>query len=234
MQRSTQPLAEAAPRWALPVKQARSERTRDRLLAIGTQALELGSFDRTPIAALAAAAGCSVGTFYARFPDKEAFYRAVMAQLDEQMVARMDRELAPERLAGLDEAGTVDACLDTLLGMFRDNLGLVRTVQCRGHEQREAILPLQRLGQALIDRMVERVGQARGQAPDAGFEHHAGAGFQIAMSIILNSLLNEPPRLHPQGEDFRFWLREVVLHALQVARRQAKGPAPPGRLALAA
>lgn len=231
MQRSTQTLAEAPPQWALPVKQARSERTRDRLLAIGTQALELGSFDRTPIAALAAAAGCSVGAFYARFPDKEAFYRAVMAQLDEQMLARMERELAPERLAGLDVARTVDACLDTLLGMFRDHLGLVRTVQCRGHADHEAIVPLQRLGQALIDRMVERVGQSRARATDPAFERHAGAGFQIAISMILNSLLNQPPRLHPQGEDFRFWLREVVLHALHVAERPAPERPPPRRQA---
>jgi AcrR family transcriptional regulator len=64
--------------WALPAKQARSRVTRDRLLVAGRQLLEQGVFEQTTIAGLAQIAGCSVGSFYSRFPDKEAFYQAVM------------------------------------------------------------------------------------------------------------------------------------------------------------
>jgi AcrR family transcriptional regulator len=62
----------------LPAKQARSRVTRDRLLA-GRQLLDQGVFEQTTIAGLAQIAGCSVGSFYSRFPHKEAFYQAVMA-----------------------------------------------------------------------------------------------------------------------------------------------------------
>ena len=65
--------------WALPAKQARSRETRHRLLLAGRQLLDQGVFEQTPIARLAQIAGCSVGSFYSRFPDKEAFYQAVMA-----------------------------------------------------------------------------------------------------------------------------------------------------------
>ncbi len=65
--------------WALPAKQARSRETRDRLLLAGRQLLDQGVFEQTTIAGLAQIAGCSVGSFYSRFPDKEAFYQAVMA-----------------------------------------------------------------------------------------------------------------------------------------------------------
>src|SRR5579864_3374004 len=62
----------------LPAKQARSRVTRDRLLAAGRQLLDRGAFEATSIADIASAAGCSVGAFYHRFADKEAFFAALI------------------------------------------------------------------------------------------------------------------------------------------------------------
>src|SRR5579864_273792 len=62
----------------LPAKQARSRVTRDRLLAAGRQLLDRGAFEATSIADIAGTAGCSVGAFYHRFADKEAFFAALI------------------------------------------------------------------------------------------------------------------------------------------------------------
>src|SRR3954469_7840453 len=65
--------------------------TRDRLLAAGRHLLERGAFEATSIADIAAEAGCSVGAFYQRFADKEAFFAVVMQSALAEIVADAKR-----------------------------------------------------------------------------------------------------------------------------------------------
>ena len=74
-----------------PARQARSRMTRDRLLAAGRHLLERGAFEATSIADIAAEAGCSVGAFYQRFADKEAFFAVVMQAALAEIVADAKR-----------------------------------------------------------------------------------------------------------------------------------------------
>jgi len=66
-----------APRWSLPVKQDRAQKTRDRLLAAGFKLLRRKHFDELSVADIARAAGCAVGSFYLRFVDKDQYFQAL-------------------------------------------------------------------------------------------------------------------------------------------------------------
>src|SRR5689334_18223848 len=68
-----------APDGVLPVKQERGSRTRDKLLRAGHRLIAKRDFDSMSVAEIAAAAGCSVGAFYQRFRDKDAFFGALVA-----------------------------------------------------------------------------------------------------------------------------------------------------------
>src|SRR5579872_7327847 len=63
-----------------PVRQRRGQRTRDRLLDAGQRLIARRSVDALSVADIARAANCSVGSFYLRFRDKDAFFRALIAQ----------------------------------------------------------------------------------------------------------------------------------------------------------
>src|SRR5262245_48964862 len=63
-----------------PVKQSRARRSRDRLLDAGQRLVAERPFDALSVADITRAAGCSVGAFYLRFRDKDAFLRALIAQ----------------------------------------------------------------------------------------------------------------------------------------------------------
>jgi AcrR family transcriptional regulator len=63
-----------------PVRQTRGRRTRDRLLNAGQKLIAGHSVDALAVADIARAANCSVGSFYLRFRDKDAFFRALIAQ----------------------------------------------------------------------------------------------------------------------------------------------------------
>src|SRR4051812_31267096 len=67
------------PDGVLPVKQERGSRTRDRLLAAGHRLIATRDFDSMSVAEIATAARCSVGAFYQRFRDKDAFFGALVA-----------------------------------------------------------------------------------------------------------------------------------------------------------
>jgi AcrR family transcriptional regulator len=61
----------------LPANQARSRDARDRLLQAGERVFAKLGYDAAHVTDIASAANCSVGSFYRRFRDKEAFFKAL-------------------------------------------------------------------------------------------------------------------------------------------------------------
>lgn len=67
--------------WARPAYQERSRQQRDRLLKAGERVFAELGFWQAHVADIAKRAGCSVGSFYRRFQDKEAFFFALQADM---------------------------------------------------------------------------------------------------------------------------------------------------------
>ena len=61
----------------MPASQARSRDARDRLLKAGERVFARMGYDAAHVSDIAEGAGCSVGSFYRRFRDKEAFFAAL-------------------------------------------------------------------------------------------------------------------------------------------------------------
>lgn len=85
--------------WALPAYQNRSRAQRDRLLKAGERVFAEHGFWQAHIADIARRADCSVGSFYRRFQDKEAFFFALqsyMAERSKENIATFFRDPACE------------------------------------------------------------------------------------------------------------------------------------------
>jgi AcrR family transcriptional regulator len=61
----------------MPASQARSRDARDRLLKAGERVFARMGYDAAHVSDIAGAADCSIGSFYRRFRDKEAFFGAL-------------------------------------------------------------------------------------------------------------------------------------------------------------
>jgi AcrR family transcriptional regulator len=61
----------------MPASQARSRDARDRLLKAGERVFARMGYDAAHVSDIAEAADCSIGSFYRRFRDKEAFFGAL-------------------------------------------------------------------------------------------------------------------------------------------------------------
>jgi len=78
-------------------KQARSRKTRDKLIAAMDSLLKEKSFDEIGVAEIARRAGCAVGSVYRRFENKDAFI-PVLIELTAQRMGQRMREMGPLRL----------------------------------------------------------------------------------------------------------------------------------------
>jgi len=87
-------------KWVQPAHQERSQRTLALLLDAAEAEIREKGFDDASVAQIASRAGCSVGTFYRRFRDKNALMHALDERWGESFRATLEAAVAPERWAG--------------------------------------------------------------------------------------------------------------------------------------
>ncbi len=117
--------------------QARSARTQERILAAVEKLLETTPFEKITVADIVRHAKSSVGSFYARFADKEALLDALYQRYDAQLGARIDRVKA-EDLRALPFEERAAAFVKFKLQMFRERQWLLRALglHSRAHPER--------------------------------------------------------------------------------------------------
>lgn len=118
--------------------QERSRRTLERLLEAAGELLEERTFHELTVQEVVKRAGSSVGSFYARFEDKEALLDYLDELYARQMIALVN-ELAEELEA--EPAGSLRATARAVLGRLvpfhRSRRGLIRALVLRARERRE-------------------------------------------------------------------------------------------------
>src|ERR1017187_9490456 len=135
----------------ITAKQARSRVTRNRLLAAGRQLLDRDAFDATSIADIAVEAGCSVGAFYHRFADKEAFFDALIESVLTDMVADAKRWISDDILSEASIEATLENCVAYWIQVCRHHQGLLRTVMKKTLHAENAWTPVRQMGQAALE-----------------------------------------------------------------------------------
>ncbi|CAN7210222.1 TetR/AcrR family transcriptional regulator [Phenylobacterium sp. LjRoot164] len=78
----------------IPANQTRSREAQARLMKAGEQVFARKGYDDAHVSDIAAAAKCSIGSFYRRFRDKEALFRALHIQFAQRIENNMERFLA--------------------------------------------------------------------------------------------------------------------------------------------
>jgi len=113
--------------------QRRSRRTLERLLDAAEALLADRTFDELTVTDVVRLAGSSVGSFYARFPDKESLLGAVYERHQQRMIALVEDELSPDRWAGLSLATLVEQLVGRLVEFHRSHRGLLRALVLFGY-----------------------------------------------------------------------------------------------------
>jgi AcrR family transcriptional regulator len=140
-----------------PPQQRRSHAAYGRMIEAAHRLLEERDFDSVSIRDLAAAAGCSIGSFYYRFQTKERFFEILIQDM-------VDRREAAVRIV-FEQVPVAD--LPSMLARgaldnHRAHSGLLRSVIKKHLEGKRSWEPLSLMGRRITRQFQQRVAESRG------------------------------------------------------------------------
>ena len=172
-----------------PPKQGRSQAKLERLLAAGRELFAERGFDGTHVDEVVRRAGCSVGVFYHRFGDKDAFFAAVQQHFLDEVTAT-----GAEVNARASELGAVEllrAHIARGVRLFRRNAGLVRAFLHYETSHPSFDLPMRAVVAESTERLVEAL-RAAGTPighPDPAIAIPLGA--QVMRAALVHEALHD-------------------------------------------
>lgn len=186
----------------LPAKQARSRKTRDALIAAGWKLLARHPWDDVTINDIVKTAGVSVGSFYTRFADRDAYFESLAA---EWVTRRAVQRLGVLEHVGKGEDYFSHAILDTYRTTL-ENQHFWRAALVRGAAHPAFWKPFRELGLRVLARVLElREAELRRPLSDEETRHIRFA-FQMANGLINNSIVNRPGPILPGSPEFEIEL----------------------------
>lgn len=179
----------AAMSGVTPARQARSEETFQALVNAGFEALSAGSLDAMAIGDIAKAANVSVGAFYGRFENKEAFFTAIQQIRIAQVWERMQKLLNGLDARDASAREFIEAIAHFWVSIFRDNRGLYVAAFKHESAQPGAWTPFKRLGWDGSALIVEKLLPRLGRKVD-GLQ--MSLAMQFVNGLLVNATINDP------------------------------------------
>jgi AcrR family transcriptional regulator len=190
--------SQAAPRFSLPVRQDRSQKTRDRLLAAGFKLLRRKHFDQLSVADIARAAGCAVGSFYLRFVDKEQYFKAVAEMRRLQSLGQLEGWYD-----GVTPASIVARAVAREVEFVVEHPNFWRAALKRGTTDPDFWQEFRALGRQSVERFIESYAALRGRELSNDEIEHIRFAFQMLRGTLNNTLINQPGPLQLEEPEFR-------------------------------
>lgn len=172
-----------------PPRQARSQKTLDRILDAAEALVQEKGFDDTPVSEIVRRAGSSVGAFYSRFPDKDALLHALFERFYEQAIATADEALEPARWRGAPLAEIVAAVVQFLVAIYREQRGLIRAFVIRHHVDPNFQARRERLSHHVSAGLSALLLVRRGEIWHPDPERAAAFGLTLLFSTLDNTML---------------------------------------------
>ena len=201
---------------AFPAKQQRSEKTHEKLLQSGLDLLRNGLFDDISIAQISARAGCSVGSFYLRFRNKEAFFEFLIESISETLQAELQLNLTKESIKGLTLAQTVRYCVDHYVETNRQYESIIRAAVQYSINDSDDWQPVRDNGWKLHAHYIDLIlGKLRKPNQEEARQQLL-IGLQIISGHLVNCITHPVNNLPLHDPHLSHWLFEVVMHCLKV------------------
>jgi AcrR family transcriptional regulator len=210
--------------WARPAYQTRSREQRDRLLKAGERAFAAQGYWQTHVTDITRRAGCSVGSFYRRFQDKEAFFMALQAD----MAARAETNIArffddPAREAeSLEQlftklAGNTARTMRRIEGYYR---ALFELSLRGGHD---VWPPMRRLESLQADHVL-RLMADRGLVLGEGAHDRAQLAIRVMSGHLAAALLHGPGPWRAEDPDLHAEMGRLIVRYLGAEAATSEGP----------
>ncbi|MCB9555263.1 MAG: TetR/AcrR family transcriptional regulator [Deltaproteobacteria bacterium] len=202
-------------------RQARSRATEKRLLDAADTIVEARGFEGLNIADLVRQAEASVGSFYARFGDKDGLLRALYARRMALLFARLEALGNSGTLRAIDLAGGANLLVGEVVRHYRDHAQLVATFHGRCAAQPEAWREAIELHLRLLRKLRDLLCQCGGHS-DPNLIRRVDMGLHLVFAFLgERALYGEVARDHLPFEDGELEreLSAVLINYVEGARQ---------------
>ena len=178
--------------------------------------MQSGNYEDISIAQIAARAGCSVGSFYLRFRNKEAFFEFLIESISETLQADASANLSPDKVKPLTLAQTVRFCVEHYVETNRQYESVIRAALQYSIHGSDDWQPVRDMGLMLQAHYIELIlGKSRRTAQDEARQQLL-VGLQIISGHLVNSIAHPVNTLPLDDPQLSHWLCEVVMHCLKL------------------
>ncbi|AIT81782.1 TetR/AcrR family transcriptional regulator [Novosphingobium pentaromativorans] len=199
----------------IPALQARSRTLRDRLIQEALAIARQVPFDDVSINEICAAADCSTGAFYSRFPDKITLFKAVMV-----FAAAESGPLLQDivRFAPFDQILT--KLMARQVERYQLQETFFRSAFKVSLDSPEAWEPFRRNANRLAEAFLERLRSQPEFDQDRVNPDRVRFAFQVMYGVLNNAIINRPGPFLIESEDFPVLLEEAMLSTMLLPRRE--------------
>jgi AcrR family transcriptional regulator len=188
-------------RGVTPARQARSEATFLALIRAGRKALDDKTFDEMTVEQIARAAKASVGAFYGRFADKEAFFAAIQEIAVADIEAGLEAQLARPAVERASDAEFLAAIARFSVAVFRKHRGFYIASFKHSSTRPGAWSPIRRLGHKASGLFAAGLMPRLQRLGKPASEREIRIGLQFMNGLLVNAVLNDPGPLSLDDRD---------------------------------
>lgn len=182
----------------IPANQARSREAQARLLKAGEQVFAQKGYDEAHVSDIASAAQCSIGSFYRRFRDKEALFRALHMQFAARSRENFDRFFAMPRWAEAPVYDVIRTLVDNTARVIQRHPGFFRALFQRTLAGAgPSYVPALRAADDYSGRRLADFLRARGEAHVADLDEACIFGLRTVEAALVNRALNSVNAYEP-------------------------------------
>ncbi len=192
-------------------RQKRSIRIRDSFINVGVEALNECRLKDLTVADLCQRSGNSVGAFYTRFQDKEAFFRALrvntIESLEYEVIARFNRE----SLAGQSAREVLEQLVDLMVDIFTSRFrGVLRESLVLILEPNDPWAPMRESALKIVSVLQESLSQAYPDRPVTQINTRCRFCFQLIVGALQNDLVNDYHVFTTKDQSLRNGLKDAI------------------------
>jgi len=192
-------------------KQKRSVRIRDSFINVGVEALNDIRLRDLTVAELCHRSGNSVGAFYTRFQDKEAYFRALRGHAIESHDRQAEAQFSIDVLKDSDATETLERLVDLMVDIFSGRFrGVVRESLVLILEPDDPWAPMRGSALKIVATLQESLADSFPDNTSAETNTRCRFCFQLIVGALQNDLINDYHVFTTKNNSLRDGLKEAV------------------------
>ena len=195
----------------LPARQRRSIKLRDAYIRAGIEILNTKRLSDLSVSELAQECGGSVGSFYTRFEDKEAYFRALRVAAISMCNKEIQSRVSIAILYELEPGEALDEMVDLMADMFTSPIrGVLRESLLRILEDDDPWAPMRDSAREVMRNYQRACATLFPQFTPDETKLRLNFCFQLIVGVLQNDLVNDYHVFSTRDESLRTGLKETV------------------------